>query len=158
MQIYEIVLLAIAAVIAFMVVMRVLRTIFKIIFIVAILGALYYFFSGRQTVVEGLDSGAESMFRNTAITELMNKHCDTPEKSESPRCKCMIVPAYNDYTTRISQWERSAVEQDRTRLLKETWTSFANTRGSITGCAQEKKEQSVRVFEKIRELWNLLAG
>ncbi len=155
MQTSEIVLLGIAAIIGVLIFMRVMRSLFRIIFILAVIAALYYFISGK-TVTDGVDSGIESMFRNTTITELMNQKCP-PSQLETLACKCAIVPAYQDFTTRFSPAEIQAMMPNRTKMLEETWKSFAATRGAMGTCFNEKKEKGIQVFQKIKDLYNLLS-
>ena len=154
MQNTEIILLAIAAVIGIILFMRVMRTIMRVVFIVAVLGAIVYFWSGR-TAVEQVDVSVDTLFDNTTITELMSRHCP-PDKLETMRCHCAIVPAYNDFNTRFSPDEISAMQNNRTRLLTETAISLKNTRSEISKCLAEKKDQTVGFFQKIRDIYNLV--
>lgn len=155
MQTTEIVLLAIAAFIGILLFMRVIRTVMRVVLIVAVLGAIYYFWSGK-TVVEQNDTNIEALFDNTSITELMSKHC-TPEKLETMRCKCAIVPAYNDFKARFTPDDISAMQNNRAQLLAETTISFKNTRSSMGNCLDEQKNKAVGFIQKIRDLYNLVA-
>lgn len=152
----EIVLLGIAGVIGVLILMRIMRTLFRIIFVVAVIAALYYFLSGK-TVTDGIDSGIESMFRNTTIVELMSQKCP-PSELEALTCKCAIVPAYQDFTARFSPAEIQVMMPNRTKMLEETWKSFIATRGAMGTCLNEKKEKGIQFFQKLRDLYNLVAG
>lgn len=154
MQTTEIILLAIAALIGILLFMRVIRTVLRVVFIVAVLGAIYYFWSGR-TVVEGVDVGIETLFQNTTITELMSKHCP-PDKLETIRCHCAIVPANNDFKARFTPDQISMMQNDRTKMIAETAKSLNNIRSEMGKCLEEKKEKAVGIFQKIRDLYRLV--
>lgn len=151
----EIVLLAIAAVIGIILFMRVVRTIFRLIFILAVVGAIYYFWSGK-TVVESADLGVETLFQNTTITELMAKHCP-PAQLESLRCRCAIVPAYHDFQSRFRPEQISTMQSNRTRMIAETAKSLGNIRSEMGKCFEEKKDKTIGIFQKMRELYQLIS-
>lgn len=149
----QLILLVIAGVIAFFLLSKVISTIFRVAIIAAVIMGGYWLFSGDSG--SPLANSAEKLLENTTITELMNKHCADPS---STKCKCVVMPVYNDLTTRFSRAEIAEIESDKKRMATEMMNSFKAKKQEINACWGQKKDEAVGFFQKIKQVFSLFSG
>lgn len=158
MEMKEYLMLGIAGVIAVWIIIRIARSLFKFAILGAVLFGAYYIFSSGNA--DGLiNTGLESMLKNTTITQLMDKHC-TPENKDGTKCECVITPIYNDLNMKYDKTEMVQLEQNKKKMADEMMVSFKAKRPEIEACIKNKGEQStvVKMFKMLKSLTEMVSS
>lgn len=146
------VLLVVAVIFGIWLLMRVVSTIFRIVFILILLAALYYFFTGKS-VTENINPDVTSFFKNKSINQLMASNCGTDDTEKSIKCECMVMPMYNDMLDRLGKAEIKSLEGSQVRMDAEMLKSFYNQSSNIKTCLNRKKEEKLSFINKIINLF-----
>ena len=144
----QMVLLAVAVIFGIWLLMRVVSSIFRIIFVLIILAALYYFFTGKS-VTENLNPDLTNFFKNKTINQLMADNCGTDDTEKNIKCECVVVPMYDDMVSRLGSTEVKALEKSQVRMDAEMLKSFYNQSSNIKTCLNRKKEEKLSFVRKI---------
>ena len=144
----QMVLLAVAVIFGIWLLMRVVSSIFRIIFVLIILAALYYFFTGKS-VTENLNPDLTNFFKNKTINQLMADNCGTDDTEKNIKCECVVVPMYDDMVSRLGSIEVKALEKSQVRMDAEMLKSFYNQSSNIKTCLNRKKEEKLSFVRKI---------
>lgn len=144
----QMVLIAIAVIFGIWLLMRIVSSIFRIIFVLIILAALYFFFTGKS-VTENLNPDLTNFFKNKTISQLMADNCGTSDTEKNIKCECLVVPMYDDMVSRLGNAEVKALQKSQVRMDAEMLKSFYNQSSNIKTCLNQKKEEKLSFIQKI---------
>jgi len=156
MESSELILLVIAGIIGLFILVRIAKTLFKVAFIALFaLGGYYLWTSGS---VDGwIEPTMESMFKNTTISELMDKHC-SPSSKDGMKCQCIVTPVYNDLNMRFSKSELTQLEQNKKRMVEEMLTSMKTQKKEMESCLKSDESTVMKMFNMAKSLFNMVSS
>lgn len=139
------------------------------LFLLLLFGSIFYYFSSGKTVVETayepskqlinyaatINFDPDALLEKATIVELMNKYCSANNIETLP-CKCTIIPAYQDFSSRFTPSEIGAMKDNRPKMLYETANSIKNTNDNMRNCMVEQKDKAVNYWQKMRRIYELL--
>ena len=144
----QMILLAFALIFGIWLLMRVVSTIFRIVFILILVAALYYFFTGKS-LTENINPDVKSFFKNKNINQLLADNCGTDDTEKSITCECVVMPMYDDMLDRLGKAEIKNLENSQVRMDAEMLKSFYNQSTNIKTCLNRKKEEKLSFISKI---------
>gem|GEM_PF-1973024 len=162
----EMLIMAVGAILLIFIVTRVAKFFFRILFFVAFIAALVFFWgkfknnpsftnntnppTPTNTTQNQPDKDMNSLFGNTAISELWQKDCANGTVNTA-KCACLVVPIYNDLRTRYTEVGMQELEQSTVLMLNEMRKSLKRSYPQIEGCLKQRGNEGLKFLDVLNK-------
>lgn len=144
-------LVGVAIVIGLYLLFKVASSFLKFAGIILLAGLVYYFWQGG-TIDSLKDDSVGLIFKKSSLSEMEATNCP-PAKQDKLKCDCVVPTVYQNLSTRLSDSEQQAVENDWRKLKEEIVVSLQAEKQPIRQCLV--KEGGGDILKVLDKIWDL---